>query len=253
MQQATCIQPTSLSLKLILWILKEPQQDVTPLPYLQHWQRASSMSFPHKFHCRPTALLTAYAAKHRCICPVYCFTCPTLFSKKTRHIYLLIVDTKSWNLSLGKRGFSSPRKYSFKTPATELMSRSFWSSARGSSPAQGRVSTCSITVRLDQHHKLFSPHLVKTFPQFRKPSCVEWQSCVFSAKEELNEALRNTASHSGLLQPYLQKATVCILLLTSQNFPEEEDVINWFYCIIFSPVHFLHLRQQLGELSRSEL
>lgn len=48
--------------------------------------------------------------------------------------YLLIVDIKSWNLSLGKSGFSRPRKYSFKTPATELISRSFWSSTRGSSP-----------------------------------------------------------------------------------------------------------------------
>lgn len=48
--------------------------------------------------------------------------------------HLLMVEMKSKKRSLGKRGFSSPLKYSFNTPATELMSWSFWSSINGSSP-----------------------------------------------------------------------------------------------------------------------
>lgn len=47
---------------------------------------------------------------------------------------LLIVEMKSRKRSFGKIGFSSPLKYSFSTPATELISCSFWSSIRGSSP-----------------------------------------------------------------------------------------------------------------------
>lgn len=46
----------------------------------------------------------------------------------------LMVEMKSRKRSFGKRGFSRPLKYSFSTPATELMSCSFWSSIRGSSP-----------------------------------------------------------------------------------------------------------------------
>lgn len=46
----------------------------------------------------------------------------------------LMVEMKSRKRSFGKRGFSSPLKYSFSTPATELISWSFWSSIRGSSP-----------------------------------------------------------------------------------------------------------------------
>lgn len=46
----------------------------------------------------------------------------------------LIVEMKSRKRSFGKMGFSSPLKYSFSTPATELISCSFWSSIRGSSP-----------------------------------------------------------------------------------------------------------------------
>lgn len=132
-----------------------------------------------------------------------------------RHVmYLLIVDTKSWNLSLGKRGFSSPRKYSFKTPATELMSRSFWSSARGSSPAQGRVFTSGIAVRPDQHSMVFPPSLGKNFPTVQKTlMCGMVTLRVFSAREELIKALRTTALCSGMLQPSLQKARACSLLL----------------------------------------
>lgn len=47
---------------------------------------------------------------------------------------LLMVEMKSRKRSFGKIGFSSPLKYSFSTPATELISCSFWSSIRGSSP-----------------------------------------------------------------------------------------------------------------------
>lgn len=50
----------------------------------------------------------------------------------------LMVEMKSWKRSFGNRGFSRPRKYSLSTPATELMSCSFWSSIRGSSPGFGR-------------------------------------------------------------------------------------------------------------------
>lgn len=71
--------------------------------------------------------------------------------------YLLIVDIKSWNLSLGKSGFSRPRKYSFKTPATELISRSFWSSTRGSSPVWRQW------IRLVRKENLF-PTLEVTWP-----------------------------------------------------------------------------------------
>lgn len=49
----------------------------------------------------------------------------------------LMVEMKSWKRSFGKIGFSRPRKYSLSTPATELMSCSFWSSTRGSSPGSG--------------------------------------------------------------------------------------------------------------------
>lgn len=48
---------------------------------------------------------------------------------------LLVVDMRSRKRSLGNNGFSSPLKYSFSTPATELMSWSLWSSTSGSSPA----------------------------------------------------------------------------------------------------------------------
>ena len=48
--------------------------------------------------------------------------------------YLLTQAIRSWKMSLGKSGCSSPRKYSFRTPAMESMSWSFWSPARGSSP-----------------------------------------------------------------------------------------------------------------------
>ena len=43
-------------------------------------------------------------------------------------------DSRSLNLSLGKRGFSRPLKYSLRTPATELMSWLFSSSVSGSLP-----------------------------------------------------------------------------------------------------------------------
>ncbi len=46
----------------------------------------------------------------------------------------LMVEMKSRKRSFGKSGFSSPLKYSFSTPATELISCSFWSSIKGSSP-----------------------------------------------------------------------------------------------------------------------
>lgn len=48
----------------------------------------------------------------------------------------LMVEMKSRKRSFGKRGFSSPLKYSFSTPATELISCSFWSSTKGSSPEE---------------------------------------------------------------------------------------------------------------------
>ena len=47
---------------------------------------------------------------------------------------LLMVEMRSRKRSLGKMGFSRPLKYSLRTPATELMSWSFWSSTNGSSP-----------------------------------------------------------------------------------------------------------------------
>lgn len=48
----------------------------------------------------------------------------------------LMVEMKSRKHSFGKRGFSRPLKYSLSTPATELISCSFWSSVRGSSPVR---------------------------------------------------------------------------------------------------------------------
>ena len=52
------------------------------------------------------------------------------------HKDLLMVEMRSRKRSLGKMGFSRPLKYSLRTPATELMSWSFWSSTNGSSPEE---------------------------------------------------------------------------------------------------------------------
>lgn len=57
----------------------------------------------------------------------------------------LMVEMKSRKCSFGKRGFSRPLKYSLSTPATELISCSFWSSVRGSSPEEKTTSALQKT------------------------------------------------------------------------------------------------------------
>lgn len=68
--------------------------------------------------------------------PIVCFLSSV---QSTENLWIisansLIVEMKSRKRSFGKSGFSSPLKYSFRTPATELISCSFWSSIKGSSP-----------------------------------------------------------------------------------------------------------------------
>lgn len=64
---------------------------------------------------------------------------------------LLVVDMRSRKRSLGNSGFSSPLKYSFRTPATELMSWSLWSSTRGSSPVHKLHIQLCVTAHMAIH------------------------------------------------------------------------------------------------------
>lgn len=57
-----------------------------------------------------------------------------------------MVEIKSKKRSFGKRGFSSPLKYSFSTPATEFISCSFWSSISGSSPNEEETHSSMLGV-----------------------------------------------------------------------------------------------------------
>lgn len=83
---------------------------------------------------------------------------------------LLVVDMRSRKRSLGNSGFSSPLKYSFRTPATELMSWSLWSSTRGSSPAH----TSHIQLRVTDHMAIHSAFVLQwsdAFMHLQKMAC----------------------------------------------------------------------------------
>lgn len=88
---------------------------------------------------------------------VFSLLCPRLITAASLWIGLaacdsLMVEMKSRKRSFGKRGFSRPLKYSLSTPATELMSCSFWSSVRGSSPeAEDNVSPCRNHLQPDEN------------------------------------------------------------------------------------------------------
>lgn len=83
---------------------------------------------------------------------------------------LLVVDMRSRKRSLGNSGFSSPLKYSFRTPATELMSWSLWSSTRGSSPVHMSHVQLSVTAHM-AIHSAFMLRWSDAFLHLQKMAC----------------------------------------------------------------------------------
>lgn len=133
---------------MILWWSHSLQHNVAHtflIPLALCWTSAREPLCWDCFHVPPCVPLSQRAEPTKCKVPflllLFLLSFLWLFHSQLRWLSTfcavcdsLMVEMKSWKRSFGKRGFSRPLKYSLSTPATELISCSFWSSIRGSSP-----------------------------------------------------------------------------------------------------------------------